>query len=457
MSQGVSRLVVVGGASTLWTPRNVGRMALTEATKAAEVVLYDIDYERASEMAELCNAMVRRAYGEVEMKVTAARTLDEALPGADAVLSVYCNGGGKTENRINAISKRYGSKQDCFTAGPGACLYVWIQARPMIELVQAMQRHCPDAYLINCSNPLPALCMVAMKAGLSREKVLGYCGDIGGSPEQLAQHLDVDPSRVNFRIGGTNHATIYTNVWVDGEPCADRIKRSLLEDGEIDLGVWGKSTKEVELLRTTGALNLGGHCDDIFPTTGGQFFQPEDGLPSNLAEWKPGFIEILRDYAEGKDVDWEPTRVSESPILWLNPLFGTPGRDRFSVNMSAPGVVPNMPDWCVLDTECRMDRRGVSPMKHDPLPELVAEVVRRHHVTFEMASRAATKQDMPLLEQAIQLCPFGDYMRSAREIINEAREEFGADLFPEYPTVAERIMADTPRVEKLEPDLVSSQ
>ena len=88
-----------------------------------------------------------------------------------------------------------------------------------------------------------------------------------------------------------------------------------------------------------------------------------------------------------------------------------------------------------------MDRRGFSPMRHDPLPELYAEVVRRHQVTFEMAARAAVTGDLTLLEQSIQLCPFGDYMRPARQIINDAREEFAATLFPDYPTVPQRLGA----------------
>jgi hypothetical protein len=89
-----------------------------------------------------------------------------------------------------------------------------------------------------------------------------------------------------------------------------------------------------------------------------------------------------------------------------------------------------------------MDRRGVSPMRHDPLPELVAEVVRRHQVTFEMAARAATQHDISLLETSIQLCPFGDYMRPARDILGDARKEFGVDMFPQYPSVAEALGVD---------------
>jgi alpha-galactosidase/6-phospho-beta-glucosidase family protein len=70
----------------------------------------------------------------------------------------------------------------------------------------------------------------------------------------------------------------------------------------------------------------------------------------------------------------------------------------------------------------------VSPLAAGPLPEPIAEIVRRHQVSFELAARATLRRDHGLLVQAVQLCPFVDTMTSAENILADARAEFGGEL-----------------------------
>jgi alpha-galactosidase/6-phospho-beta-glucosidase family protein len=139
-------------------------------------------------------------------------------------------------------------------------------------------------------------------------------------------------------------------------------------------------------------------------------------------------MSLLGRYIEGDDSAWTPPRKRLTPFTWLDALAGDTSESHFSVNMTNAGAVSNLPDWAVLDLECHIDIRGVAPIASEPLPELIAEVVRRHQVVFEMSARAAIMRDRALLEQAIQLCPFGDYMQAAGGIVDEAKAAFGGAL-----------------------------
>lgn len=422
------KLVILGGGSMLWTPEKVGMMAVSQTVNSAEVVLVDISLAKAEQMADLCNRMLARGYPGSGLHITAAATLDEALPGADAVITCYCNLGLQIESKLNAIAQRYGSQQICFTAGPGAILYLCTQGPTMIQLVNAMQRLCPQAFLINCSNPLPAMVMLAIKAGMNPQRVLGFCGALHWSRTMLSSLLGVEQERVEFRIGGTNHCTFFTEVWVDGHDAYPLLRQRVHEIGYVDLGCWGRSTTEIHFLNKIGLLPSGGHATDIFPGIHGEWLPPLPDAPPKPDGFAEGFPERFKSYCKGEEINWSPPTKADVPITWLDALAGAPGDRLFSINFINTGVVANLPEWTVPDLECYLDERGVSPLSSSPLPEVIAEIVRRHQLTFEMAARAVFTRDHELLVRAIQLQPFGNYLESAEQIIQDARDEFGEEL-----------------------------
>ncbi len=428
------RVVILGGASALWAPRNLGYMAAGASFQAAEVVLVDVAVDRAREMADVLNRMLRRGYPGSGLRVTTAACLADALPGADAVFTCFRNGGHDTEERLNAISARYGSRQSCYTAGPGACLYLAVQGPVLIDLVQRMQQHCPNAWLVNCSNPLPAMVMLAVRAGHAPRRVLGFCGALHWTRRILARFLDVAPERLAFRIGGTNHCTFITEVSIDGTDAYPRLRQRAREQPYLDLGVWGRTRTEIKLLEAVGYLCPGGHTTDIFPGVQGEWSPAPAGTNDdpmgNKLDYSPEFPQIVRAYAAGQDVAWAPPSAPDVPVSWLEALAGAGGPAVFSINTPNLGTVPNLPDWAVPDLECRLGADGVTPLPAAPLPEVIAETVRRHQVTFDLAARAVLLRDRVLLQQAIQLCPGGEYWETASAMLDDARRAFGAELIP---------------------------
>lgn len=428
-----SRVVFFGGASPYWAPRNIGSMACSASLCDAEVVLYDVAQDRAAKLADTCNAMVRRAYPGAKLKVVALGNLDEALAGAEIVITCYRNGGHDSEQRINAIAKKYGSSQSCYTAGPGMVVYTAVQGAPLLQLVTAMRRNCPDAWLVNCSNPLPALCMLAAQAGLDPRKVLGFCGALPWHRKSIAMFLDVDPSRVAFRIGGTNHCTFYTDILVDGKDAYPLVKEKAAQKKYMDIGIWGQSTTELEIYRTIGHIPAAGHASDILPMFHGEWIPASPEVQASKEakahkEYSKDFPATLAAYARGEDVSWTPPETVDFPMNWFDALAGESQEHLFSINTANLGAVSNLPSWAVPDLECYLDERGVTPLAGPPLPESLAEIARRHQVSFEMAARATLQRDHALLVQAVQLCPFVDMMTKAVTFLADARSEFGSEL-----------------------------
>ena len=420
------RIAIIGGGSALWVPGVVAGMACTRSLREAHVVLMDADAARARRMAETVKAVLRRGYpGTPTPTVSGTGSLEEALADAEAVYTCYRNLGHDTEGRINDLAKKYGSRQACFTAGPGACIYLATQGTVMLEVLRSMIRLCPKAWLINVSNPLPGLSILAAKAGADPRRVLGVCGTLEGYRQALADFLRIEPARLTFTIGGTNHCTFYTGVWIDGREAYEQVRQRAREQPYLDLGRWGTDTGPVELLELTGYMAVPGHPDDIYPMLRCERRFPAGPSPTLMPWERADFGQVLEAYGRGETVDFEPPREPSQQVQWLESLAGVPNVPRrFSVNTANLGVWPNMPSWSVLDMECELDERGVMPLATPPLPETIAEVARAHQVSFELAARAVVNRDRNLLVQAIRSCPFGNYMQSAEAMVQEAWDQF---------------------------------
>lgn len=431
----IRKVVIVGGGSYLWTPRSVANMALTPVFHGAEVVLVDISRERADEIAGVMNRVVARAYPESGICCRGEVDLEQALPGAQLVFTCYQNLGKKTESTANEIGHRFGAHENAFSAGPGMVLYLAAQGPVMIDLVQRMRTHCPDALLLNCSNPMPALCMVAIKAGWPARQVMGVDGVIAWNRLAMARFLKVPQESLTFRTAGTNHLTFLTDLKSDGKEVTELLTQRAAEQPWLDVWCWGRSETEVNIYHALGHLPMPGHASDLLPQLAGAMLPPDpvsaaEAPLDNRVEYTPAFVGILHDYAAGKVVDWTPPTHSDEPFTSLDALSQVEHGRLSSGHMMNQGAIPNLPDWAVLELELYCDARGLTPLAAPPYPDLIAEIVRRHQVTFEMAARGVVNHDASLLRQAIQLCPSGDYWRSANAILAEGRAAFGERIVP---------------------------
>lgn len=432
----VNKVVIVGGGSYLWTPRSVAHMALTPVFQGAEIVLVDVSRERAAEIADVMNRVLARAYPDSGIRCRGEIDLDQALPGAQLVFTCYQNLGKKTESTATEIGRRFGAHENAFSAGPGMVLYLAVQGPVMVNLVQRMRRHCPEALLLNCSNPLPALCMVAIKAGWPARRVMGVDGVIDWNRLAMARFLKVPKDSLTFRTAGTNHLTFLADLKCDGKDVSELLAKRAEEQPWLDLWCWGRSESEVNIYKATGYLPCPGHASDLMPHLAGAMLPPDpvssaEAPIDNRVEYTPEFVDILKDYAAGKEVAWSPPTHIDEPFTSLDALSKVNQGRLCSGQMMNQGAIPNLPDWAVLELELYVDARGFTPLAAPAYPDLIAEIVRRQQVTFELAARGVVENNVTYLRQAIQLCPFGDYWKQADAILAEGRNAFGTAYVPQ--------------------------
>ena len=166
-----------------------------------------------------------------------------------------------------------------------------------------MEEHCPDAWLLNYTNPLTKLCEAQSR--LSDVRVVGLCHGVFHGIEQMARILGVPTGQLDARASGINHFTWFESVH-DRETGEDLYPRLKEREREAHLlHDWDEIALSRILYRvfgrfpSPGANHIGeylGWAQEFLGSSVVQFFyDPVEGAPWETGE-VPTWIYNLADH-----------------------------------------------------------------------------------------------------------------------------------------------------------------
>src|SRR5688572_24307872 len=152
-----ARITIVGGGSYQWVPKLLVDIANTPSLHDAEIVIDDINPAPVPRMVELVEHIARCR----DIPLSARGTTDQraALEGADFVVVSISTGGFESMRHDLEIPAGYGIRQSVGdTVGPGGIIRTQRNVPVLLDIATAMDVVCPDAWLLNLTNPMTALC-----------------------------------------------------------------------------------------------------------------------------------------------------------------------------------------------------------------------------------------------------------------------------------------------------------
>jgi len=189
-----------------------------------EVVLYDPDHERARMMGSLGRAVVEREGGS--LRVREAAKLEEAVEGADFVLSSIRVGGiaARTSDERIAIRHGYPGQE---TTGPAGMAMALRTVPVAVEQARAVARLAPKAWLINFTNPAGLITQAILHH--SEARVVGICDTPSEMLHRIALALAAAPEDVRCEYVGLNHLGWVRKIELRGKD----VTNDVLADDEI--------------------------------------------------------------------------------------------------------------------------------------------------------------------------------------------------------------------------------
>ena len=424
------RIVIIGGASLQWVPKLFLDIANTLSLAESEIVLHDINPEPLPDIA----AFIRHVAGLAGVGITVATTTDRrhALEGADYVVVCISTGAFESMRHDLEIPERHGIKQSVGdTVGPGGVMRSLRNVPVLVAIARDMEAICPDAWLLNITNPMTTLCRAVTRE--TSVKTVGLCHEIAGTQLTLSQILEVDFRSFDFEVVGVNHLPIITALRIDGEDAMDRLREKLadpekLADEPIHL--------PMELRRELGDAAAEFTKRDLVTSNRVKFalFEQFGVLPGagdrHLVEFFPGFLtedsgwgkrwnvgltsiadrEVWVDYFRSEFAKLQ--KLTEVPKVpsgeMVAPMIDSFLSDKprhFPLNLPNAGQCPDLPADVVVESMITADGDGLTVRDHARAPAALTECLRRVVASQEMTVEAALTGSRDRAVEAMLLDP----------------------------------------------------
>jgi alpha-galactosidase len=451
----MAKIVIIGAGSLVFASRLTTDILSVPALADSTIVYVDIDQA----VLNLMNRFGRKVIAQEKLAATIETTLDraEALAGADYVITTFRVGGAEATSLDIHIPLKYGLDQAVGdTIGPGGIFYGQCHIPLLLDICRDMERLCPEALLINHTNPMAMLCWAANSA--TRIKNVGLCHSVQHTSEQLASHIGAPYEEISYWVAGINHMAWFLRFEWRGQDAYPLLRQRLAEwdrsGGDAGLKVedqpispyygsepWPWDTVRRELFRQFGyyVTESTPHLSEYLP-----YFRRTSSLMERYAlqqrspeEFAQRWVarrderrERLRQQAEGSDPI--PMNRSSEYTSYIIESMETDKPYRVNVNVRNTGLIPNLPPDCVVEVPCLVDGMGVHPCYVGNLPPQLAALNRTNINVQELAVKAALEGDREALYQAVALDPLTSALLSFQDIRRMTDEMFEA-LLPWMP------------------------
>ncbi len=422
------RIAIIGGGSAHWTPRLLVDFVNTPSLAESQVVLMDTAPESLPQVQQVAEHIASlRPPGPV---TTATTDLGAALDGAQFVITGLSVGGFDAMRHDLEIPERYGLPQPVGdSVGPGGISRALRSVPVTLGIARAMEVHCPDALLVNVSNPLTALCRaVTRETSIS---TVGLCNELVGLTWAMSLLFDVGMHEVDPVVGGVNHLPLVTALRIGGSDGFAMLRSVIDQPVEtLDDPIWmeppagshwhkvssgEKWTKgdvvannrvKFELLRRFGVLPgvSDTHVAEFFPW----FVTHASGFG---ADWGVHHYGIDGHRAD-KDEDQEeltsllsahevPPWSSGELVAPLLDAIVTGEERHLPVNIPNTGQVADLAHGPVLECIGVVNASGVTPRDRVEVGSVLGEILRRIVHSQEVTVEAALTGDRTLVLEAM--------------------------------------------------------
>jgi len=429
----MKKIAFIGAGSFGFTRSLVRDILSFPALADSTIALMDIDEERLSYIKKAVDKIV--AAGKYPAKVIATTNRAEALEGADGVVCTILAGGVQVWRHDIEIPKKYGVDINVGdTRGP-AGIFRFLRTVPeMLAICRDIEKYCPDAILLNYTNPMAMLCR-AMQSE-TKVKVTGLCHSVQGTAEMLARWIGAPMDEITYLCAGINHQAFYLEFKWNGKDAypliREAVKRPEIYNEE-------QVRNEMFLHLDYYVTESSGHNSEY-----NAWFRKRPDLIEKYCThgtgWNPGhYAYILNEYLKREDTwrdeikEWldkeeiDLNRGKEYAAYIFNATIGDGTMFEFNGNVRNFGLIDNLPEGCCVEVPVIASKRGLSPVHVGPLPDHLAILVNTSARCEELAVEGALTGDPRKIFHAICFDPLTSSVLSLAEIKSMVDEMFEAN------------------------------
>ena len=423
------KVTFIGAGSSVFARQIMTDILSVDGLDKGSFALVDVDASRLELAHKIAERIINLA-GK-SWTVSASTDRNKVLAGTDVIVNSIEVAGLPNVRHDYDIPLKYGVDQ-CIgdTIGPGGVFKALRTGPTWLDLLRDCEQQCPDAVVLNYTNPMSILTLAAFEA--SAMQTVGLCHSVQGTSRQIAAYLDVPYAEMEWRCAGINHNAWFTVLRRQGQDLYPRLReRARMPE------IYERDPVRFDVMMHFGAFvtESSGHFSEYVP-----YYRKRPDLIQKYA--RPGYLGGSGFYAD----NWprwrqeNDQRISEMldgardvPLTrsheYASTILEALALDRPAVihgNVRNIGLIDNLPDGCV-EVACLVDRNGVQPCHFGPLPEQLAALNRAHMAVHTLMVDALLHRDKQAARYALMIDPLTAAVCAPAEIGNMFDEMWEAE------------------------------
>ncbi|MHC4871465.1 MAG: alpha-galactosidase [Planctomycetota bacterium] len=434
------KIVFIGAGSFGFTRALVKDILTFDLIKNSEIALVDINKERLEMARQCCQKLIDAAGTKTKLTVTTDRK--KALKGANAVLTTILCGDTKVWQHDILIPKKYGVDINVGdTRGPAGVFRALRTLPEMLGICQDIRKLCPNAILLNYTNPMAMLCQ-----GMQREfpdlAISGLCHSVQGTAKMLARWVGLKYEDIDYKCAGINHLAFYTEFKHKNSDLYPKLKKAVETNKEIYNEEQVRN--EMFLALDYYVTESSGHNSEY-----NWWFRKRSELIKKYCTrgtgWNPGHhAYVLNHYVNRKNTwrkdykEWlkipelnDPEKIKEyfskRPIEYASNIINAwVGGEPFEFNGNVPNtsIITNIQEGACVEVPVLASRNRLQPIHVGDLPIQLTALMGLSAANETMAIEGALTGDAGLIYQSIAHDPLTASVLSLAEIRKMVSEMF---------------------------------
>jgi alpha-galactosidase len=427
------RIVLVGAGSAQFGVGTVADILMSKVLSGGTIVLHDINPKSLETAHKACQMAIDEMKLDFSLEATTSRP--EALKGADfVIISIEVGDRFKLWEQDYEVPRKHGNRQIYGeNGGPGGLFHSLRIIPPIIEICKDVEKICPDAWIINFSNPMSRICLAIKRKFGNRLKAVGLCHEIAFAESHLPEMLNTPFSNLQIKAGGLNHFGVllevkYKDTGRDAYPDI-REKAKAYFDGvrASDEISFDRADKSFALV--TEILRIYNYLPYTHDSHFGEYIQWawECADHPRIRE----FYEIYKLFCLEQAGQLERiVEEKQSANMWLTPsgervipiiegIVTDSKHYELSVNLPNEGIIENLPQDLIVECSATVDKNGVHGVKLGEIPSGLAGLMRNQAAVQDLTVEAALTGSKQKALEALLADPAVDSLSGAEKMLNE--------------------------------------
>ena len=417
------KLVVIGAGSS-YTPELIEGVIKNHHQLPVSHIAF-VDVEMGKKKMDIIFQLTKRMLEKAGLAIEVSQTLNRgnALQGADFVVTQLRVGGIDARIIDEKLPKSYGFiGQE--TNGAGGMFKALRTIPVIIEIANEMKEICPEAWLINFTNPASMVTEAVLKYS-NNSRVIGLCNGPINMTHQVAGLLNARVEDLYVEFKGSNHMNFITKILHHG---VDRTRETidLINAADVDALSFKNVSNEQFNKELLAATNL-------IPSSYLKYYLKTTEMlaEQHAAELSRGEIvknieaELFKKYSDislqdkPKELEARGGALYSTAALNVIRAIYLDDKSIQTVNVRNGGAITNLPVDAVVEVNCVMTRNGPMPICTGEIPSPAKGIVSMMKDYEAQIVKAAATGDYQALIAGFIFNPLCSSDNSGIELVKE--------------------------------------